>query len=495
MNRLKTNRLALALIPLLGACSLAPSYQRPDAGETATFKEQSAQTAPDGTVWKAATPSDAVLRGQWWAVFADADLDGLEAQAMADNQTLKGALARVNEARAVQLTARSALFPTIGAGAGPVRQKPSSAATYGTDGINVPPQTLWRAQATATWEVDLFGRATSELNASKAESMQAEALFRSVQLALQADVAQTYFNLRELDSEIAIYRQTVALREDAVKLVTHRYDAGDITELDVARATAELATARSDQMTAERLRAASEHSLAVLLGMPPAAFSFPARPIEKVDITLPAGLPSDLLERRPDIAAAERAVAAANARIGVARAAYFPSLTLTGSGGGESAKFSNLFSSGSKVFLLGPLAGTILNLPLFDGGLRKGNLQKTHAELEESTAAYREQVLVAFQEVEDHLADLRILQTQTKTQDEAVRASTRAEAISRTQYREGAVNFLDVIDAQRSTLQSRLAASRLTGVQTVATVNLIRALGGGWDGVPGAMSGEAVSRR
>jgi outer membrane protein, multidrug efflux system len=328
------------------------------------------------------------------------------------------------------------------------------------------------------------------VRAATADAQQSEALLRSVQLTLQADVAQNYFNLRELDAEIDVFNQTVQLREQSLKLVQRRFDEGEIGELDVERARSELATARSDEMMVQRLRAASEHSLAVLLGQPPETFSMAANPLKPVDVKSPPGLPSDLLERRPDIAAAERSMAAANARIGVAKAAYFPSLSLTGSGGFESATLGDLFKWSSRAFLLGPLAGTALTVPVFDGGRRKGNLANARATFDEDAANYRQQVLVAFREVEDNLSELRILEDQISTQDVAVTASSRASDLSRRQYDEGAVNYLDVIDAQRSVLQARRQAVQLTGAQAVSTVNLIRALGGGWGATTVASAGK-----
>jgi len=409
-----------------------------------------------------------------------ADLAELEKQAADANQNLKAAAARVKEARAINQTARAGLFPTLDAGFGPTREKLSAASQFQPDGTDIPSQTLWRAQASVSYEVDLFGRVANTVNAAQADTQQSEALFRSVQLALQADVAQNYFNLRELDGELQVFDRTVTLREEALKLVQRRFDEGEVSELDVAQAKSELATARSDSMTVQRLRASSEHSLAVLLGKAPAQFSMAANPLKPVTLRVPPGLPSSLLERRPDIAAAERAMAAANARIGVAKAAFFPSLTLTGSGGFESATLGDLFKWSSRTFLLGPFAGTALNIPIFDGGRRKGNLANARAIYEEDVASYRQQVLVAFREVEDNLSDLRILEDQTATQDDAVKASVRAAQLSRTQYTEGAVNYLDVIDAERTVLQTQRASVQLRGTQAVSTVNLIRALGGGY---------------
>jgi len=381
--------------------------------------------------------------------------------------------------------AHAGLFPSLDAGFGPTRERVSASSLFEPDGTNVPQQTFWRAQASASYEVDLFGRVASTVDAASADTQRSEALYRSVLLALQADVAQNYFALRELDSEAEVFAQAVRLREQTLKLVTRRYAEGEITELDVSRAQAELATAQSDAMTVQRLRAASEHSLAVLLGSAPAEFSMAADRLTPVELRIPPGLPSSLLERRPDVAAAERAMAAANSRIGVAKAAFFPSLTLTGTGGFESATLGDLFKWSSRAFLLGPLAGTALNIPIFDGGRRKGNLANARAVYEEDVAAYRQQVLVAFREVEDNLSDVRIVEAQTKTQNEAVEASQRAADLSRVQYTEGAINYLDVIDAERTVLQARRAAIQLQGVKAASTVNLIRALGGGWgDAIP-----------
>ncbi len=479
-----TGSALLSALLFLAGCSLAPKYEVPSTPMTTAFKEDAKLTPEQAGTWKVAQPSEAVARGEWWTVFGDETLNALEAQALDANQNLAAAAARVKEARAMNQAARAGFFPTLDAGFGPTRQQVSAASMFQPDGSTVPQQTFWRAQAGLSYEVDLFGRVAATTDASKAEVQQSEALFRSVQLTLQADVAQNYFALRELDAEAEVYAGAVTLREQALKLVQRRFDEGDITELDLSRAKTELATAQSDSMTVQRLRAASEHRLAVLLGKAPAEFSMAPNPLTAVQIRVPAGLPSSLLERRPDIAAAERAMAAANARIGVARSAFFPSLTITGTGGFESATLGDLFKWSSKAFLLGPLAGTALNIPIFDGGRRSANLDNAHAVFEEDVAKYRQQVLTAFREVEDSLSDLRILDTQTKVQGQAVVASQRAAKLSRTQYDEGAVSYLDVIDAERTVLQTRRNAVQLQGVQAAASVNLIRALGGGWDGVP-----------
>ncbi|MGF6780242.1 efflux transporter outer membrane subunit [Paraburkholderia sp. GAS334] len=486
VKRVLWGALTLLSAALLSAgCSLAPAYKTPSVADSSAFKEAPTTTVVavaegESGIWKIAQPSDQIPRGEWWVIFDDATLNELEEQALSANQNLAAAAARVKEARAIQQATRANLFPTIDAGFGPTREKVSPASQFQPDGGDIPAQTLWRAQATASYEANLFGRVSDAVKASRAESDESEALLRSVQLSLQADVAANYFKVRELDAEIQVYVQNVSLREQTLKLVQSKFSAGDIAELDVARAKAELATARSATMAAQRQRAIAEHSLAVLLGKAPSEFSIPSSPLQPVLIRIPPGLPSSLLERRPDIAAAERAMAAANARIGVAKAAYFPSMSITGNAGFESATLGDLFKWSSRAFLLGPLAGTVLTVPIFDGGRRAGNLANARAVLDEDVAHYRQQVLQAFQEVEDNLSDLRILEQQTQTENEAVQASTRAANISRTQYREGAVNYLDVLDAERTVLQSQTTAVQLTGVQATATVNLIRALGGGW---------------
>lgn len=472
--------LVVALLAMAG-CSLTPKYETPELGLPTAYKEAPLSPQDVGT-WKKAAPSEALARGEWWTVFGDSTLNDLEKQAVSANQTVAGAAARLKEARGLQESARSGFFPKLDAGFGPTRERVSAASFLEPDGTSIPLQTIWRAQATVSYEVDLFGRVAATANASKDDAQQTQALYRSVLLAVQADVAENYYKLRELDSEAAIFTQTVALREHALQLVQHRFDDGDISELDLAQAKSELASAKADQVGVARLRAASEHSLAVLIGKTPAQFSMAPSPLQTVDVTVPAGLPSSLLERRPDIAAAERSMAAANERIGIARAAYFPSLNLTGTGGFEAATLGDLFKWSSRAFLLGPLAGTALTIPIFDGGARSGNLASARAKYEEQVASYRQQVLVAFQEVEDNLSNLRLLDDQIAQQNLAVSASERAEHLSQTQYTEGSIAYLDVIDSQRTVLQTQRAAAQLAGAQMVSRVDLIRALGGGWEG-------------
>jgi multidrug efflux system outer membrane protein len=479
----KISALTAVLLAVI-SCSVEPTYERPEVPMSGSFKEaprvgDTPLKPSEAGTWKVAQPSEALSRGEWWVVFGDEQLNALQLQAMEANQTLQAATARLKAARALSQVARSSLFPTLDGGFGATRQRVTEAAQ--PDGSQPYQNTMVRAQVGISYEVDMFGRVASSVDAAESDMGAKEALFRSVQLALQADVAQNYFLLRQLDSETQVLTEGIELRRKALELVQVRFDANQASNADIERAKSELASARSEGMTLQRARATSEHNLAVLLGKTPAEFSLPAGSLPTGAVSIPAGLPSALLERRPDIAAAEYEMRAANSRIGVAEAAFFPSLTLTGAGGFESDTLGSLFNWSSRAFLLGPLAGTALNIPLFDGGRRKGNLANAKAQYEEDVAKYRQQVLVAFREVEDNLVDLRILSDQTVTQNEAMASSQRVAQLSQTQYLEGAVNYFDVLDAQRTALQARRAAVQLQGVQTIATVNLIRALGGGWE--------------
>ncbi|MFD4840872.1 efflux transporter outer membrane subunit [Achromobacter sp. NPDC058515] len=480
IQRLTRGSALLAILLVLAGCAVGPTYERPSAATPAAFKEAALPAAEAGT-WKPAEPSEDALRGAWWKVFGDEGLNQLEEEAQQANQDLQAAAARLTQARALQREARSGFFPSLDAGFGPNRQRPSAVSQGLPDGASTNPVTTWRAQGTVSYEADLFGRVASTADAATADAQQSEALYRSVLLALQADVATTYFLVREQDAESRLYHQTVKLRTDTLQLIQRRYDAGDISELDLARAKAELASAQSEALGIDRRRATAEHALAVLLGRAPSDFTMPPQPIEKVALSIPAGLPSTLLERRPDIAAAERAMAAANSRVGAAKSAFFPRLDITGAFGYESSDLGNLFEWSSRTFLLGPLVGAALSMPIFDGGRRQAGLDRARAVYEEDVAVYRQTVLNAFREVEDNLANLRILADQTKAQDAAVEAAARAAKLSHTQYREGSISFLDVIEADRSVLLQQRVSVQLNGEQARSAVGLIRAIGGGWE--------------
>jgi len=475
----------LAALLVMAGCSVVPPYERASVDAPAAFKE-----APAGSNWKVAEPAENISRGDWWRVFADPTLDQLEAQAADANQDLQAGLARLAQARAVQQGARAGFFPRIDVGAGATRQRASPASQGLAADADSEASTLWRAQASVAYEADLFGRIGSTVDAASASTQQQEALFRSLLLAIQADVAQAYFAVRELDSLAALYVETVSLREQNLKLFERRFDEGDISELELARVRTELASARSEAIGIARQRAVAEHALAILLGQAPAAFTLPAQPLARVTVSVPVGLPSDLLERRPDIAAAERAMAAANARVGTARAAFFPRFDLTGAFGYESADLNDLFKWSSRSFLLGPLVGTMLSLPVFDGGARQAGVDRATAAYQEDVANYRQSVLRAFKEVEDNLVHLRLLGDQTQAQGEAVLSARRAARLSQIQFREGSISYLGVIDADRSVLQQQRVAVSLDAERARATVGLIRAIGGGWGDEVNAKAGS-----
>lgn len=482
-----------ASVLVLAGCSLAPKYDVPEVATPTAFRHAEPLAAGEAGSWKTAEPSEAAARGEWWKVFDDPVLDALQAAALDANQDLRAAAARLQQSRALQRTARADRFPTVDAGFGPTRSRPSPASQGLPENADTDPNTLWRAQLGLSYEVDVFGRVANSVAAAGASLQRDEALYRSVLLALQADVAHTYFLLRELDAEQAIFANTVELRTEGLRLMERRFAEGFIDELDVARSRTELATAQSESLGVQRQRAVAEHALALLLGRSPADFRFAPQPLARITVSVPPGLPSELLERRPDIAAAERAMAAANARIGVARAAFFPSLTLTGAAGFESGELGDLFQWSSRTFLLGPVAGTILSLPIFDGGRRRAGVDRALAVWEEDVATYRQTVLNAFREVEDGLAGLRILSEQTRAQDTAVAAAERAVQLSRVQYREGAVSYLDVIEADRSALAQQRGRVRLDAERARTVVSLIRALGGGWNEPRSASAGGDVT--
>ena len=468
-----------ALAASLAACSQMPAATPIDLAAPTAYKETDA-------AWKPAQPAEVDARGEWWKVFGDAELNRLESQALLANQDLQVAAARVEEARGWLQAAEGEAGPRLDAGFGATRQKESPDSQRLPAGSQGPTQTLWRAGLSASYEVDLFGRVEAQRTSAQADERRSEALLRSVQLALQADVAQTYFHCRAQGEEWRKVSQAEQLREQAWRLAQKRRAAGEVSELDEARARTELSLARQERLALEAARAADEHKLAVLVGQSPESFALQAPSARPAAPEIPAGLPSDLLERRPDIAAAEQAMAAANARVGVARAAFFPSLSLTGAGGFESGGLGELMKWSSRTFVLGPLAGTALTLPLLDGGGRRGELTAAQAQYREQAAHYRQQVLNAFREVEDGLADVRSATRQLAEQDAAMAAARRAASLSRRQYQEGLVSYLEVIEAERTALEAERMQARLEGGRSEALVGLIRALGGGW-GKPGTL--------
>lgn len=482
-------RIALIVL-LLAGCSLAPAFKQPEVDVPARYKELGPEER--GT-WKEAQPAEAAPRGEWWKVFNDPVLDHLEAEASAANQNLQAAAARVEQARALVGVAKAERIPQVSAGFGPSRIQPTGVSLGLPPGVFVDPYTAWRALVTVSYEVDLFGRISDTISATRSDYESSVATFRSVMLALQADVAQTYFALRATDDELRILRETVDWRDESVRLLQKRFDLGDISELDLARAKTEASNARTEAIGLERRRGELEHALAVLLGKPPAALELEVAPLSNTLPAIPPGLPSTLLERRPDISAASRQMAAANSRIGVAKAAFFPVLRLTAAGGYESADLGDLFKASSRTWLLGPLIGTMLTAPIIDGGRNRANLERAEAALKESVAVYRQQVLVAFGEVEDNLIALRTLDGQASSTKDSLVSAARAARIADVRYNAGATSYLDVIEAQRTLLTVQRLDTQIRGARANSTVALIRALGGGWD-APVAVSDSGQGR-
>lgn len=457
----------LSLCILQAGCSLSKPAQTVPVEVPAKYREVVLENAER---WKVAVPSDAMSRGQWWSVFGDDQLSRLIVEASQANLSLSAALSRVQEARALAGLAKADSRFQLGVGAGPTRQGTADST-----------QTMLRTQLSASYEVDLFGGLSDNTRAATLEAMGEEAAYQSVLLALQSDVAQTYFSLRTLDSEIAILQDTIELRRESLDMVQRQFDAGDRSELETAQARTELATTQASLEAVRRERSANDHALAVLLGKPASNFTFANAPLVTRTVDIPAGLPSDLLERRPDIAQAQRQLAAASARIGVAKAAFFPRLVLTATGGFESSDLHDLFNWSSRSWLLGPLVGTVLNMPLLDGGRNQANLDRADARYQGAVATYKNQVLIGFKEVEDSLSAIRTLNLELAYQEQALESAKRAAGLADTRYTNGSTSYFESIDAQRTRLVSQRLQAQVAGQRAKAYVGLIKALGGGWD--------------
>jgi len=500
MNKL--HMIAKGVAPILAALLMtacaAPEFKQPAMEVPTAFKESQlpeaqVKTAADGSTWKQAQAAEAQPRGEWWLAFNDPALNELIGEATKANANLAVAAARVKQARSIAGIAEADRIPQVGVNVGAARQQQSNASLGLPKGDPVAPVNLFQANLTASYEVDLFGRVSSNVSAARNDAASVEATYRSVLLAVQADVAQTYFRLRATDAELETLNRTVGTREENVKVNQRRFDLGDIGEFDLSRAKTELATTRAEAIGLQRQRVTTEHALAVLLGKPAASYTAGVSPLLDTSLmpAIPAGLPSSLLERRPDIAAAQRAMEASNARIGVAKSAMFPALTLNAAAGGASGNtVAEVFKWSSRSWVLGAL----MSMPLIDGGRNKANISRSEAALEESVGTYRQNVLVAFAEVEDNLAGLRILAGQTVQIEDALVSARRSSDLAQKLYDAGRSSYLDLLDAQRNLAAVERAAVQLRGNRAVTTVALIRALGGGWDGA-NASDKPAVAQR
>ena len=473
----KFKRVAVAIIvigaSLLTACAIGPDYQRPEVQTPVAFKETAG--------WKLAEPRDELARGNWWSVFGDSELDQLIEQVSVSNQSLKVSEARYRQALALSQSARAGYAPTISASASSTRSRAASARSVGSNDI----ATNHNLSLSAGWELDVWGRIRRVVESNDASAKASAADLEAARLSLQSELANNYFQLRVNDAQKQLFADTITAYEKSLELTRNRYAVGVAGKVDVVQAETQLLSAQAQAIDLGVQRAQLEHAIAVFIGKAPADFS--VRNIEssagasvdwKVAMpAVPVGLPSTLLERRPDIAAAERRAASANAQIGVAKAAYFPTLSLSASGGFSSPTLMNWISAPNRFWSLGPsLAET-----LFDFGKRAALSDQAVATYDQNVATYRLTVLEAFQDVEDNVAALRILEQEAKVQAEAVRAARESVALTINQYKAGTISYLSVVTVQTALLSNERTSVGLLGRRLTATVGLIRALGGGWN--------------
>lgn len=469
--------LLVLLVVALAGCTVGPKYVRPSAPTPATYKEQASDSSQASDQWKPANPADQANRGNWWEIFGDPELNGLEEQIATSNQTLKVADARFREARAAIRFNRASQFPTISTA-------PSAAYVKNTDYAPGFPGKFPEASKgdfvlpfDLSYELDLWGRVRRSVAAAREEAQATAADYETAKLSLEAELAMDYFELRSADAQKQLLDDTVKAYTDNVQLTTHRFKGGVAPRSDVAQAQTQLDTTRVQDTDVTAQRAQFEHAIAVLIGKPPAEFSLAAAPLNYQPPKIPVGLPSDLLQRRPDIAAAERRMAEANQQIGIARAAYFPTLTLDGTAGFAGTQASNWFTWPAGFWALGPtLAQT-----LFDAGRRHANSESARASYDAAVASYRQTALTAFQEVEGNLAALRILDNEAQQQEQAVESSKDSLQLFTNRYRRGVDTYLQVITAETTELANERNAIDILRRRMDASALLVKALGGGWD--------------
>jgi NodT family efflux transporter outer membrane factor (OMF) lipoprotein len=466
---------SVASMALTAGCMVGPKYRQPSAPAPQAFKEQPPDSFKESDGWKRSQPSDQVLRGKWWELFGDSTLNELEEQVTISNQDLKAAEARFREARALIRFNRAAQFPTItvGSGISSVRassNRPNFRSSSNATGDFVLPFDL-------SYELDVWGRVRRTVAAAREEAQASAADLETVRLSLQAELAFDYFELRAADAQRQLLDDTVKAYADALKLTTNRYVGGAAPRSDVAQAKTQLASTQAQDTEVGVQRAQFEHAIAVLAGKPPAELSLPPTPLDTQPPVVPIGLPSQLLERRPDISASERRVAEANERIGIARAAFFPTVVLGASAGLEGTSLLNWFNWPSRFWAVGP---SMLQT-IFDGGRRRATSEASLASYDASVANYRETALTAFEQVEDNLAALRILEQESKEQREAVAAAEESLRIFTNRYKGGVDTYLQVITAQTATLTNQRTEVDIRRRRMDASVLLIKALGGGWD--------------
>lgn len=468
----------LGAFMLITACSVGPDYVRPTVAVPPAFKEMSG--------WKVAQPKDDVIKGAWWEMFNDPKLNALEQQVNISNQNVAAAEAQFRQARALAQAARAAYFPTVTAGASVTRIRTSGTFNNSQGGA----YTDYQLPLDLSWELDIWGKVRRSVEAGRASAQASAAELEGIRLSTQAQLAQDYFQLCTLDGQKQLFDATVNAYRKFLKLTVNQYASGVASMANVLQAETQLKTTEAQAIDVGVQRAQLEHAIAVLIGKPASLFSIPFTPLAAIPPTIPVGVPSVLLERRPDIAAAERSVAAANAQIGVAKAAYYPTITLSASGGLESTSPSQWFTWPSRFWALGPA----ISETLFDGGLRRAQTDQARAAYDASVAAYRQTTLTGFQEVEDNLAALRILENEARAQEEAVKAARKSVVFTTNQYKAGVASALDVINTQVTDLNNERTVLTILGNRMTDSVLLISALGGGWN-VSALPSNDDLAKR
>lgn len=455
----------------LVACTLGPDYQRPDLPVAAEFKQAEG--------WKTAAPADVLQRGDWWALYGDAELNALVGRLNVSNQNLAAAEAQYRQARALVRGARSQLFPIVGASGGVSRggqgSSGNSSSQYISSSSGV--SESYEIGLDASWELDIWGRLRRNLEANRANMQASAADLAAVRLSLQSELVQTYLQLRVMDEQQRLLDQTVEAFARSLRLTENQYEAGIVPKSDVSQALTQLKSTQAQAIDLRWQRAQMEHAIAVLVGVPPSELTIAERRNIPRLPEIPLALPSQLLERRPDIASAERQVIAANAQIGVAEAAWYPDLTLSASGGYRNSSFSDLVSVPNRFWSLGPQ----MALTLLDFGARRAELEQVEASYDQTVANYRQTVLDSFREVEDSLVQLRVLAEEAVVQREALEAAQESLRLIENQYRAGTVDFLSVATVQSTALNNERTNLALLGDRLAASVQLIAALGGGWD--------------
>ena len=471
-NRTRAHAAILAALALLAsACTVGPKYQRPTAVVPPAFKE------PPPAGWKAAQPQDGVLKGKWWEIFNDPQLNALEEQVNVSNQNIALAEANFRNARAAITVARAAHYPTVTGGTSASAARQSANRSFAGRGFAIATVADYQLPLNVSYELDVWGRIRRIIEASVDTAQATAADLETARLLMTSELAADYFQLRGLDADKQLLDSAVAAYEKALQLTTDRFNQGIASRVDVAQAQTQLETTRAQATDTAVQRAQFEHAVAVLTGKPPAELTISPAPIPAQLPQIPVALPSELLERRPDIAAEERRVASANAQIGIAQAAYYPTITLSASAGLESSHFLDWFTWPSRFWS----AGAGLSQTLFEKGRRRGLVDEAIAAHDATVAAYRQSVLGAFQDVEDNLAALSILEHEAAQEDAAVKAAEDSLNLATVRYKGGIASYLEVITAQSAALvDERTAVSILTRRMT-ASVLLVKALGGGWN--------------